>query len=142
MENTFNFFTALKLVWIKNDIVYRKAVLNSKKNYVHSQFTQFQFIGEKIIGNFENHYKKINRFKNLRIPIKDGGSRSSIVNFPKGGGISNENTSLSFLKENVDKIEKAFKGFCTKNVQPNNGVMGKGISLKIAKCDVAGNIVN
>ena len=103
IEGTYMYYSAIKILEIKNNILRRKANLNSKRNYVNSQFTQFQLIGEKIFGSFDENYKKVNLLRSKRVVLKDGGSRCSIISF------INFNRNLDFvqlsdLKNGVEKI--------------------------------------
>jgi hypothetical protein len=135
-ESLYNYYSAVKLLSIKNEIIGRKAILNTKKNHIISQFQQFQFIGEKILSNFTEEHSKINEINSKRTPYKLGGSKSTIVGFRNQ--TIQKLSSMKELKAQVGKIVEALS-IKPNRIQSNSD--GNSVALKILKSDIKGNLV-
>jgi hypothetical protein len=108
VETSNMYYSTIKILNLKNELVARKAVLNSTKNYANSQFTQFRYIGEKIHSNFHDYYRKMRKLIGQRVTYRDGGSKSTIVSF-KSSNYSRKPLTINDLKTAVLSIQKLNK---------------------------------
>jgi hypothetical protein len=129
VETSNMYYSAIKILNLKNELVARKAVLNSTKNHVSTQFTQFRYIGEKIHLNFHDYYRKMRKLIGQRVPYRDGSSKSSIVSF-KGTNYSRKPLTINDLKTAVLTIQKLNKF----NFDFDLKWPLKGVTFKLASC--------
>ena len=132
IEVSYMYFSAIKIIEIKNSVLFRKANLNSKKNYVNSLFTQFQYIGEKILFNFDENYRKVNLAHSE--PLFEGRRRISIISLNHQNR-KKQSVKLSFLKNCVEKIIHSFPLIFKKKESYLKQTIDIGV-FKIVKCSV------
>lgn len=126
VETTNMYYTSIKVLNLKNELIAKKAVLNSTKNYVTQQFNQFRYIGEKIHLNYHNFFLKMRKMMGQRVSYRDGGSKSSIVSFKKPNNMRRP-MSIKDLKSAVLSIQKLILF----NFNMGKDFPLKGISFKL-----------
>lgn len=141
-ETGYQYYSAIKLVYIKNELIGRKAILNTNKGYISDQFRQFKLIGEKILNDFVDENRRVEKLKSQRNPLIPGTTKGSIVAFiaqevRKGKTISD----LSSAARIVVNAMKRNKALSLRKPISSQASSNKSIAFKVLKSDYTGRIV-